>query len=238
MKLKQYILPLFLMLTVFLSSCHKEDTTAPVLTLLPVVGGNNILMPLPPVKGGGVWVDPGYVARNNGVDITSSVHVYGTVDPNTKGAYTLTYSVKNAAGIVIVQTRTVHVFNDADSLIANGLFAVVDSTVSPTIAVTSYIVNMKSDLYTDSLIHFDRFAGLFNDSTVTGMVNSQRSTLKVKTQTVTFWPVTAGVNETHTFSGTGTDTTGSLVPTVIHFNYSDQNTTTGITSIHHTRWTR
>jgi hypothetical protein len=224
-------LPLALAIFI-ISSCAKEDSTPPVLILNL---GNNIIQSLPPVKGAGVWKDPGYTAHDNkDGDLFNSVHVFGSVNPNTKGTYTLTYSVKDAAGNVSTQSRIVNIFNDADSLA--GVYSVVDSTVSPTVAVTGYALAYIPDLYTDSLVHFDRFAGLNNDSTVTAMCNKIKGTMLVKSQTVTFWPVSSSNTETHTFSGSGTDSVGALIPTVIHFNYTDMNAATGITSVHHTRW--
>jgi len=225
---------LLLLVFFIISSCAKEDTTPPVLIL---INGNNVIQPLPPVKGGGVWKDPGYTANDNkDGNIFNHVHVFGTVDPNTKGVYSLTYSVKDAAGNVSTQTRKVTIYNDADSL--NGTYSVIDSTISPTVATTQYAVNLTSDLYTDSLVHFDRFAGLNNDSTVTGVLNYFKKTLVVKSQTVTFYPVIVTSPETHTFAGTGTDSVGLQVPTVIHFTFTDLNAGTGITSTHHTRWTK
>jgi hypothetical protein len=237
-KIISFPIRILLLAAIFiLPSCAKEDTTPPVLQLLPIPGGNMIAQPLPSVKGTGKWIDPGFIVTDNvDKDLFSKVHVFGSIDPNTKGTYTLTYSVKDAAGNITTQTRTVLVYNDADSLA--GVYSVVDSTISPTFAVTGYTILLKSDLYTDSLVHFDRFAGLNNDSTVTGMLNHAKNILKVQTQQVTFWPVSPSMPETHTFSGSGTDSVGALIPTVIKFNYTDLSSTTGILTVHHTRWSK
>jgi hypothetical protein len=231
---KFLVLPVSLLLLAgifILPSCTKEDTTPPTLQLLPQGAGNNVAQSLPPVKGAGKWVDPGYTAMDNGENLFTQVHVYGSVDPNTKGVYKLTYAVKDAAGNISTQTRTVNIFNDADSLA--GTYTVSDTTLIP-FATTSYAVTISTDMYTDSVIHFNPFAGLNNDSTVSGTANRLTYKIAVPHQKVTFAPVTVGVNQTHAFTGAGTDSVGALIPTIIHFTFTD-STSTG-TTVHHTRW--
>ncbi len=217
----------------FISSCAKEDTIPPVLQLRY---GNSLSQPLPTVPGTGTFTDPGYTASDNkDGNLNNMVHVFGSVNPNLKGIYTLTYSVKDAAGNVSTQTRTVNIFNDADSLA--GVYTVIDSTVSPTIAMTSYAVTLSTDNTADSVIHFDRFAGLFNDSTVVGKNNRKAYTLTIPHQTVTFTPSSTPV--THSFTGSGIDSLGPLIQTVILLNYidSDKTTVPYVVTKHHTRWT-
>jgi formylglycine-generating enzyme required for sulfatase activity/uncharacterized protein YjbI with pentapeptide repeats len=56
------------------------------------------------------WVDPGVEAHDiRDGNLTSSVTVSGTVDVNTTGTYTLTYTVSDAAGNEASITRTVNV---------------------------------------------------------------------------------------------------------------------------------
>lgn len=84
------------------------DTVAPVITL---TGGNQTL------TGGEDWIDPGYSATDavDG-DLTDDVVVTGTVDTDTVGAYTLTYTVSDAAGNVGTAQRTVTVAASAAGL--------------------------------------------------------------------------------------------------------------------------
>ena len=57
---------------------------------------------------GVAWVDPGVEAHDvRDGNLTSSVSVSGTVDVNTTGTYTLTYTVSDAAGNNASLTRTV-----------------------------------------------------------------------------------------------------------------------------------
>lgn len=60
------------------------------------------------VEDGGIFAEPGYLAYDN-VDglITEFVVVTGTVDLETIGTYTLTYTITDAAGNVTVVTRVV-----------------------------------------------------------------------------------------------------------------------------------
>lgn len=78
------------------------DKTPPDITLK---GGNELNWTL-----GKEFTDPGYSAIDNvDGDVTGKVIVTGTVDPNTEGVYTLTYTAKDTAGNEATVTRTVHV---------------------------------------------------------------------------------------------------------------------------------
>lgn len=97
-----------------MTSCSKEDITAPVIT---VSGGNSVSQNLPSTAGNGSWTNPTATATDDeDGDISSSVSVTGTVDPNTAGTYTLTYTVSDAAGNTATETVTVNVVNSADYL--------------------------------------------------------------------------------------------------------------------------
>lgn len=96
------------------TSCSKEDLTAPVLS---ITGGNSATQNLPSTAGAGTWTNPTATATDDeDGDISSSVSVSGTVDPNTAGTYTLTYSVSDAAGNTASETVTVTIVNSADYL--------------------------------------------------------------------------------------------------------------------------
>jgi surface protein len=78
-----------------------DDTTSPVVTLLGLTDGTHTY--------GTSYTDSGAVAKDDrdggGMDIT----VTGTIDPNTLGEQTLTYTATDAAGNVGTATRTVTV---------------------------------------------------------------------------------------------------------------------------------
>lgn len=84
------------------------DVVAPVITLS---GGNQTLTV------GEDWIDPGYSATDavDG-DLTDDVVVTGTVDTDTVGSYTLTYTATDAAGNVGTAQRTVTVAASAAGL--------------------------------------------------------------------------------------------------------------------------
>ena len=78
------------------------DTTNPVLTLL---GDANMSQ-----AKDSAWVDPGATASDSlDGNLTSSITITGTVDVNTTGVYTLTYSVSDGASNEANATRTVNV---------------------------------------------------------------------------------------------------------------------------------
>jgi hypothetical protein len=99
--------------TVMITSCKKEDTTAPVITLT----GGDQTQSLPNTAGAGTWTDPGFTAEDDeDGNLTANVEVTGTVDPNRKGSYVITYTIHDAAGNQASATRTVNIVNDAEYL--------------------------------------------------------------------------------------------------------------------------
>ncbi|MEI6577327.1 MAG: DUF5011 domain-containing protein [Bacteroidota bacterium] len=84
------------------SSCTKDDTTAPTVTLK---GDTAIYLNL-----GSTYTEPGYTANDDkdGV-ITTSVTVIGTVNVNQVGMYMLTYKVADKAGNEASAFRSVYV---------------------------------------------------------------------------------------------------------------------------------
>ena len=79
------------------------DTTAPVITLI----GDNPMN----IEVGGTFTDPGASATDN-YDTEISVTVSGTVDNNTVGIYTLTYTATDSSGNTTTATRIVNIFDD------------------------------------------------------------------------------------------------------------------------------
>lgn len=79
-----------------------KDIVPPVITL----NGGNVSVLL-----GGVYNDPGFSAKDDlDGDITDKVSVSGNVDTSVAGAYTLTYTVTDAAGNTATAKRTVTVY--------------------------------------------------------------------------------------------------------------------------------
>jgi hypothetical protein len=201
------------------SSCKPEDTVAPVISLF---GANPDTIFLPTVAGGATFSDPGFKATDNkDGDLTNQVKVFGTVNPNLKGEYKLTYSVKDAAGNVVTLNRIVRVVNSAEPLA--GLYSnVSDSTVGLTGTQVGTII-IRTDSYVNYMVHFDKFAFKYYDSTV--YATATGSTITIPQQTVAFQIVggPVGYKEKHVYQGTGTDSTNALFAKSIHLTYTDQD---------------
>jgi len=109
-----------------LTSCKTEDAGAPMIT---VTGGANQSQSLPSIANNGTWTNPTATAMDDeDGDISMSITVSGTVNPNTAGNYTLTYTVSDAAGNTATEVVTVSIQNDA-AFLGN-----LSSTGTPTMA--------------------------------------------------------------------------------------------------------
>lgn len=72
---------------------------------------------------GKTYEDPGYTATLKGADATAQVKVNGSVDVNTPGIYTLTYTITNEDGFSTTDTRNVLVADPTDSPITSGFWS-------------------------------------------------------------------------------------------------------------------
>lgn len=109
-----------------LTSCKTEDAGAPMIT---VTGGANQSQSLPSIANNGTWTNPTATAMDDeDGDISMSITVSGTVNPNLAGNYTLTYTVSDAAGNTATEVVTVSIKNDA-AFLGN-----LSSTGTPTMA--------------------------------------------------------------------------------------------------------
>lgn len=201
-----------------LTSCKKEDTTAPTLT----VNGNSapftMSQSLPATAGNGTWTNPSATANDDeDGDISSQVSVSGTVDANTKGTYTLTYSVSDAAGNTTSIVVTVNIVNDADGL-ANANYQVHDS-ISPTL-IFNYPQVVTASTTINGRIHFNKFADYQNNSNIYASATGSGvgATITVPFQSASN---IGTLNETHEFTGNGTVTSTTQWSLV----YTDHNVT-------------
>ena len=136
----------------FISGCSKDDTEAPVITLL---GNNPMTISLNTTS----VADPGATAEDN-EDGTVSVSSdwSSVVNVNLAGTYTVTYSATDAAGNVGEDTRTVIVKNDADYLV--GTYNVTEAG-SP-----SWVQSISASTSINNRIIFSKFANYANNNTV------------------------------------------------------------------------
>lgn len=106
---------------VMMTSCKKEDTTAPTITLT----GGDMSQALPGTAGNGTWTEPGFAAEDDeDGNVTTNVTVTikdanqvtrtETEMANRKGSYVITYSVSDKAGNQASVTRNVSIYNDAE----------------------------------------------------------------------------------------------------------------------------
>ncbi|HEV7231608.1 MAG TPA: DUF5011 domain-containing protein [Bacteroidia bacterium] len=229
---------------IFFNSCKPEDTVAPSIRL---IGGESIAMFLPNVAGTApAYVDPGFTAMDNiDKDVTNKVKVYGTVNTNVKGTYSLVYSVKDAAGNVATSKRTVYIINNADSLA--GVYNVSDTTLGSPSTVAGYAIAISSDMFTNNYFHFHPvgafgtgFGNLYADSTkyVVGIISNDKTAITIPRDSVAGIGAGTPPSETHIFTGSGTDSVGAVISTVLLLNWTDQPVSpAGAPTYHHSRWT-
>ena len=198
------------------SSCKKDDTTAPVLT---ITGGNSQSQSLPATANGGTWTNPTATATDD-VDgnVTSSVTVSGAVNPNLKGTYTLTYSVSDAAGNIATQAVTVNIVNDAEYLAGN--YNVKDSLYNPSILVTPYTDVITTDNAVNNHFWVTMFGDYINGS-VYMTVNTAQA-VNVPSQTVTCGsPANARIFTNTVLAQGGTATGTGAAGTTIIIDYKE-----------------
>lgn len=110
--MKQILNISFLMLlTMFVISCEKDPETANLsrITFYPIITVPGEQWNT--IKVGGSFTDPGATAKEGDTDIT--VTTSGTVDVNTPGVYTITYTAVNKDGYSATDYRYVGVISAA-----------------------------------------------------------------------------------------------------------------------------
>jgi hypothetical protein len=135
-----------------LTSCVKDDTTPPVITIVGPASVDAVL--------GTIYVDQGATAFDDtDENITDEIVVNNTVNIDLKGVYTVTYSVADRAGNTATATRTVHVRNSVDAMagiyLVSGTFnGNPDNNYTNDTVIVSTTVNNR--------IIFSHFAGYPN----------------------------------------------------------------------------
>jgi len=109
-----YALAALMLLTVGFTSCEKKSkdlTSVTYYAELFLEGDEVVTLDL-----NGTFVEPGYTAVMNGVDVTDQVKVLTDLDPTTKGVYTVNYVIVNADGFAATASRTVIVYDYSDPI--------------------------------------------------------------------------------------------------------------------------
>lgn len=179
------------------SSCKKDDTTAPSIT---VTGGNTQTISL-----NSTWSNPSATAADDvDGDISTNITVGGdVVNPNLAGVYILTYTVSDAAGNTATETVEVTVANDADFLA--GTYA-ADDTCQQT-WVSPYSMSWTASNTVNNAIVINNLSNF--GSSININANRVGNTLTFPTpQTIgSFGSFNSGNS---TFTSTGTTVSGTM----------------------------
>ncbi|HNQ62183.1 MAG TPA: DUF5011 domain-containing protein, partial [Bacteroidia bacterium] len=138
----------------FFTSCSKDDTTPPIVTLL---GDASIELSLNTAS----WTDPGATATDDedGTVSVSSDNSSSNPNLNLVGTYTVTYTAVDAAGNVGTAVRTIRVKNDAEGFA--GTYAVHDTCPG---FVFNYTQVITIDETLNNRVHFNKFADYANNT--------------------------------------------------------------------------
>ncbi len=179
-------LALAIVSTVFFSSCKKEDTSSPTITLN---GAATMTMYV-----GETFTDPGVTcddldAKEDEVNLTADVVKTGAVDNTKSGEYIIRYNCEDEAGNAANEvTRTVTVKHKNSTV--QGLYSATESCTGVPSGAFSCSVNNGTTETGITISNFGNY-GVVVNATLSGTYNT---TVTVTSQNI------AGA----TFSGTGT----------------------------------
>lgn len=164
------ILTIQFFIVLIISSCTKDDVTAPKIVLTG--SATQVII----FKSATTYVEPGYTATDEtDGDITANVTIEGTVDLNSVGSYPIVYTVTDKAGNTVSITRTVIV--DANPLFV-GSFSHVD--VIGGVTYPAAVDTLSASYTTKNKILFKRFSGFSNAAI---FANLSKSAVTIPAQT-------------------------------------------------------
>lgn len=125
-----------------LSGCKNDDI------LFDLIGGDEVGLNV-----GDTWTDPGFIVKDDTVDISDYVVVYGEVDTTTAGIYEISYTlVYDGSTIEKIRTVTVGAFNSNCDIIEDtdlmSCGVVWTSYLNTVVKLTLY-VDQDTDVNTD-----------------------------------------------------------------------------------------
>lgn len=192
-----------------ITSCTKDDTGAPVVTL----NGTDMT-----VTQFGTFTDPGATATD-AEDGDLDVVVSGTVNTSSAADYVLTYTATDKAGNSASETRTVCV---SGALYLAGTYLAHDYTDTPTSTDNgTYTENISSSTVTHNKIIFTTFA-FYDNATVYATISG--TTITIPTQMALNSGSPAADRQ---FSGTGSFTQGFTSFTINYTEVTNATTVTG-----------
>ncbi|HRY33478.1 MAG TPA: DUF5011 domain-containing protein [Bacteroidales bacterium] len=212
---KSFVLVLVLAIAsglVFFSGCKKDDTTAPVITL---IGGATVYIDL-----GQAWVDPGFTAEDDeDGDITAQVVVTGTVDNKVVNEYMITYTVADDAGNETTIERKVYVRAE----LLKGTYDVTDVVTGANAGTYTYTVTIDPSSDYNKLL-FKNFGGF--GATVTVSITISGTNVTIPSQSPPGMP--PGFEGTITGFGTYDGNTKEIKNITYTVNYTAGGTDNGV----------
>lgn len=189
-----------------LTSCTKDDITAPVITLKGNATEHVVL--------NGTYTDAGATANDDkDGDLTTSItNNISATNPNVnqKGTYTITYSVTDAAGNVGTATRTVIVENSAEAL--TGTYSVHDVVTGLYAGTYDYSTTVTSSSTVNNRLLLSNFCGL--GAAVNGYIDISGTVITIPSQDPT------GMGDPGTITGSGLATSTAIVSLNYSITYS------------------
>ncbi|MBI3501023.1 MAG: DUF5011 domain-containing protein [Bacteroidetes bacterium] len=238
---KQFILGAAVLLaagTIWMSSCKKEDTTPPTVS---IKGSDNMTLSL----NAALPADPGATANDDkDGDISAKVSSdWSTaIKKDLAGTYKVTYTASDAAGNTGTVTRTVYVANDAAAWagtysktnILDSVFADALHTSFVQIYSWSGNVVVTASTTTNNKLIFDRFSDYSNYSS-SQMIYGTVSGTSITVPSQTANGIGPAPGSDHTFQGSGSNVDNAVGNYKFKINSSDldiASSTTAYDAVH------
>lgn len=213
-KVTLLLVAIFGLSTIFLTSCGKDDTTPPVITIL---GENPVdhLLNAP-------YLDPGATAQDD-EDGALVVEVTNEVDVTKIGTYSVTYRAEDNSGNVTTAVRTVNITVAQSTYVFT--WAVSDSVVGVGQGIYDYTCGITASSVSSKIL-ISNFAGFGNPVVVEALFD-KFGNITIPLQTMVGVP--AGSEGTVIGTGT-TATSGNQMFIQYTISYTAGGTDTGYAS--------
>ena len=191
--------------SLFIIGCSKDDTEAPIITL---IGDNPLQLEMLQT-----YSEPGATADDNeDGNISSSINVDASdIDNTLPGSYSVFYSVSDAAGNPADAVREVVVYATNNAMVDS--YSVMDICGTGAAADT-FLYQQNITATGASTIAFNKFADYSNNTGITATITGS-GVITIPTQAALNIGMVA---EDHDFAGTGSVTTAGFI-----LNYTDKN---------------
>ena len=198
---------LVLVAATLITSCGKDDTTAPVISL---TGDASITISLQDT-----YTELGATATDD-EDGAITPSVSGTVNEDLTGTYTITYTATDAAGNTNTATRTVVVANDAAALA--GTYTASETDVNGPYTYTAPFPVITPSTTVNNRVELT-LLGDFNNNTV--YMNITGTTITIPSQTVSSVGAVQTPPDACDVHSRQTDGTGTITTNGFTLTYND-----------------